>query len=69
MHEIIRLSVWQIAGKLVRNFVLEQRVTRADDFQSLALVSTTSPQKCVCSVNVYGHTAGQQSDVERPVQQ
>lgn len=71
MHEIIRLSVQQTAGKLARNFMLEQRVTWADDFQSLALASTTFPQKCVYSVDVCGHTlsAGQQSDVERPIQQ
>lgn len=50
----------------MRNFMLEQRVTWADDFQSLALVSTTFPQKCVYPVNVLGHTL---SDVEQPVQQ
>lgn len=56
-----------MAGKLVRNFMLEQRVTWADNFQFLALVSTTFPQKCVYPVNVHGHTlsAGQQSDVEQ----
>lgn len=56
-----------MAGKLVRNFMLEQRVTWADNFQSLALVSTTFPQKGVYPVNVHGHTlsAGQQSDVEQ----
>lgn len=56
-----------MAGKLVRNFMLEQRVTWADNFQSLALVSTTFPQKGVYPVHVHGHTlsAGQQSDVEQ----